>query len=907
MHSRIAIYGALWLLGTSGVVQAQQGHSVSGNKVVVDQIEQWQQWEFPYNTVDITADGVTPHFWRSDTNAMLEIVDNLRANPPSSLASKDPEEITVLDAIDALSNREDIVNLFDGDMATYWEPEFPKVESTELSNVWWFTIDLGRVVLAKKIVLRFVDEDLGDPFQMFEVLTSDGQKPLKALAGKSLEFSRIFRTLQPNKTQREFEFDLTGLSGGSLGEAGTSTSSVSIVSTQSFSPGQSRKRVVRMIQVKVNESGLRRGREITQEEFEQLRTEAPGDTGFVEYNKLLSTGGELPVSKAIYDKLYEDRKGSVRYFRRERPRLAELEVWGEGDDVFAGTIQRGGTISATDAGQFDARVLLDSDILSNLALKVWIPNTEALLFGNIRQEDVFADLGGFFWIDRQRMTVNFRPSGHSGTWGEYWLEFSDGSREIDGSLKWITKGYNNEIPASGNVESIVASSEGQAHIRTYYHDFEPVKAKFMRVHYTASGDYPSGPSTIYLSDIQLLGHGYQPEVTLTSDLIRLGGTRNLSTIEWDADLEPGTRVVLQTRTGNTLDTLLHYFKADGTEITEAQYNKIRIRSQKGDIVPEEVASADWEPWSTPYETATGSDITSPSPREFMKIRATLLSDDPMARPELRAVRVNFASPLASKLEGRVLPTLVDSLGVNRLFSLFVDIESLESGFDEVLIEPPPGMELFFDPASESLYTGMASDFDGNTGLESLALESVQVLSQGDNLHLSFPEIGEAEVLRVDFQGKLFSSGGRMRVSLGSSARDGLWQRVDEEVPRNSLQLVALPESKDVFQYLTITPRVFSPNEDGINDEMVMEFTLVLVGSSTAVEAEIFDLTGRLVRSLEQQRAVSTGRYTIPWDGKDDGGNRLPPGLYAVRLRLDTDTDGTGIERREMVRTVGLGY
>ena len=898
MRRTIAICGALVLLSSSDSVRAQQGHAVGANQVVVERTSQWQQWEFPSNTIDITAEGVTPHFWRTDTNAMLEIVDNLRANPPSALASKKPEDITVLDAIEAVTNREDVVNLFDGDMTTYWEPEFPENESTELSNVWWFTIDLGRVVLAKKIVLRFVDEEMGDPFLMFEVLTSDGQKPLKALAGKTLEYSRIFRTLQPNKTQREFEFDLTGLSGGTLGEAGAS---------QSFTPGEGRKRVVRLLQVKVNESGLRRGREISQEEYAQLRVDAPGDTGFVEYNKLLSTGGELPVSKTIYDKLDDDRKGAIRHFRRERPRLAELEVWGEGDDVFAGTINRGGTITATDGGEFDARVLIDSDILSNLPLKVWIPLAEATLIGNIRQEDVFADLGGFFWIDRQRMTVNFRPSGQSGTWGEYWLDFSDGSRQIDGSLKWITKGYSNEIPASGNVESVVSASAVQAHIRTYYHDFEPIKARFMRVHYTASGDYPRGPSTIYLSDIQLLGEGFQPEVSMTSDLILLGGTRNLSTIEWDADAPPGTRVLLQTRTGNTLDTLLHYFKKDGTEVTEAQYNKIRIKSQKGDIVPEEVASADWEPWSAPYELAAGSSITSPSPREFMKIRATLLSDDPKARAQLRSIRVNFASPLATKLEGRVLPTRVDSLGVDRLFSLIVDLESLERGFDEVLVQPPAGMELSFDPASESLYAGMTGDSDEGSDMTTLALADVRVLTQGDTLHLAFPEVGEAEVLRVDFRGKLFSSGGRMRASLRSSEGSGLWQRVDEQVSRSSMQLVALPERKELFLDLTITPRVFSPNGDGINDETVMDFTLVLVGASTPVEAEIFDLTGRQVRRLEQQRAVSTGRYSIPWDGKDEAGNTLPPGVYAVRLSLDADTDGTGISRPEVMRTIALGY
>ena len=840
----------------------QVSHRLGSSQVVVSDKGHWENWEFAEGTIDISDSGeIIPHFWRKNTNAVLDIVDHLRWNPPEYIGKKAPEEIGLADAISAGSNQGDVVNALDGDPDTYWEPDPPQ-EDIELSGQWWFVIDLGRIVLTDRIVLRFVEEGEGDPFLLFDVLVSTGERPSSAPASKSLNYLPVIQTLRANKTQRVFEVDMSSL---------TST-----------------KRIVRFVQVAVRGSDLDRGHEITREEHERLQADSPRDAGLVEYTKVLSAGGEIAISRDDWERLEESRRGPIRYFRKERPRLAELEVWGPGDDLAGGVLRRGGSIVNTSPTSVSAQLLIDGDVES--ADKMSLSSPEATRLA----DEVFMDLGSFFWIDSGKLAAGSFGQTLGVSWYEYRMQLSDGSRDVDGGLAWTT---------------MVSRNGKKARIGVQDEAFAPIKARFFRIEWDVGFEAVSVDNLgqARISEIQLFGEGYQPEVTLTSDLIRLGGTRNLSTIEWDAGAKPGTRVVLQTRTGNTLDTLLHYFKADGTEVTEAQYNKIRIKSQKGDIVPEEVASADWEPWSAPYENPRGSEITSPSPREFMKIRATLLSDDPMARPELRAVRVNFASPLAGKLEGRVLPTLVDSLGVNRLFSLIVDIESLESGFDEVLIEPPPGMQLSFDPASESLYTGMASDFDGNAGLESLALESVHVLSQGDSLHLSFPEIGEAEVLRVDFRGKLFSSGGRMRVSVGSSARDGLWQRVDEEVPRNSLQLVALPESKDVFQYLTVTPRIFSPNGDGINDEMVMEFTVVLVGASTAVEAEIFDLTGRLVRSLEQQRAVSTGRYAIPWDGKDDGGNRLPPGLYAVRLRLDTDTDGTGIERREIIRTVGLGY
>ena len=407
--------------------------------------------------------------------------------------------------------------------------------------------------------------------------------------------------------------------------------------------------------------------------------------------------------------------------------------------------------------------------------------------------------------------------------------------------------------------------------------------------------------------MQLIGQGFQPQVELTSDLIQLGGSRNLTTIEWDADTPPGTRVQLQTRTGNTLDTLLHYFKADGTEITEAAYNKIRIKSQKGDIVPEEVAGSDWEPWSEPYEAASGSAITSPSPREFLKIRATLLSEDPGVHATLKSIEVNFSDPVANSLRGQVIPSRVDSLGVERGFFLLVDIEDQGNPFNELLLVPPAGMELSFDPLRESVFAGSASLLEEGGEAGNQELDGVVVVASGDSLHLSFPEVASGtEVVRVDFRGTLYSTGGRLQALLRGSG-DGLWQRVDEKVTRTSLQVVAQPERKELFGDLAVNPPVFSPNGDGVNDEMTLDFTLMLVGASTAVEAEIFDLGGRRIRLLEEQRSVSAGTYSIPWDGRDEAGNLVPPGMYAVRLGLGSDTDGSGVEDREILRTVALTY
>ena len=90
------------------------------------------------------------------------------------------------------------------------------------------------------------------------------------------------------------------------------------------------------------------------------------------------------------------------------------------------------------------------------------------------------------------------------------------------------------------------------------------------------------------------------------------------------------------------------------------------------------------------------------------------------------------------------------------------------------------------------------------------------------------------------------------------------------------------------------PQVFSPNGDGINDETAIEFTLARISEPQVVEVDIFDVQGRPVRAL-YAATLSAGEYvrlpsasaSVPglWDGRDDTGELVAPGLYLVRVRL----------------------
>ena len=850
---------ALLFIGTMSEVHAQ-GHRVSSNQVIIETQRQWENWEFALGTLQIEGGEVSPSVMRRNTNAVYEIVDFLKINPPNGL-NKDSQDIVLADAITGGSNAADVVNLLDGDMSTYWQPDAPE-QGSDLASQWWFTVDLGRFVFTKKLVLKFVDEEMGDPFLLFDVLVSDGLAPPRVPGSKTPRYHTVLRTLRENRDQRFFEIDLQG------------------VSPEAASDG------IRFVQVVVNGTAAGRGRLVTQEEYEAL---SASERGEIEYNKLLINGGEVPVRQDVYEQLETPRRGQIRYFRQERPRLAELEVWGLGDEILSGTIVRGGFISATEGG-VALNPFVDGDRGTNSSMTWDVAPGRTQIF----DRELFFDLGSFFWIDTHRMAYG----GQFNKFGDYLLQFSDGSRAPDGTLQWTT--------------AFEREQAGRARENFEGNIFSPVQARFFRMSWTVQ---EVRNAKAELAEIQLYGQGVQPQVVLESDLIRLGGSRNLLSIGWDADAQSGTQVIIQTRTGNELGEVLHYYKKDGSEVTENQYGKL-LSLFKGDIVPEEVAGNDWSGWSEPYALPAGSAITSPSPREFLKVRVTLISEDSQAAAVLRSIRLNFVDPVAQGLVGEVVPFQVDSLGIEQPFSLYIrpNFDRRDSGFDELLLVSPPDMVLEY----VGLFGGSEADFlaEGND-INALTVADAEVVaSGGDSLRVAFSAIDPntgIDVLRLDFRTTLFSTGAVLRPSLQQrGATTSTWQRVDggnaiSLGAGNTTTLVGAVGNKDLIRDATVRPPVFSPNGDGINDEAAFEFKVVRVSGASPAEVLLYDLSGRFVRRLFEERQVSTGVHVLRWDGRDQAGEVVPPGIYYARLRVATETDGAGVSNSEVLHTVSVAY
>ena len=107
--------------------------------------------------------------------------------------------------------------------------------------------------------------------------------------------------------------------------------------------------------------------------------------------------------------------------------------------------------------------------------------------------------------------------------------------------------------------------------------------------------------------------------------------------------------------------------------------------------------------------------------------------------------------------------------------------------------------------------------------------------------------------------------------------------------------------------MNLSSPVITPNGDGINDEALFSLKVVRVADGSPVDLRIHDLGGRLVRRIVEHGSAGTGLYEIAWDGLDANGLVVPPGIYLVRLRVDTDDGGRRLEGREAVRTLAVSY
>ena len=855
----------------------QEGYSLQAGRVVVDSKAHWERWHSAANTVQISDEGVKPAFIRKHTR--LEI---------------DGEEVVVpginaaLNAVDfgggvlnAGSNRSSGIDLMDGRMDTFWEPD-----PSDLLQDWWVQIDLGRTVSATKIVLKFVGEDLGDPFLQFKVTTSQGQKTLGQLL-----FRTRFTTDKPIKNERVFEIDLTK----------------QLPTKWPDALGDFTGDVIQYVGVGITDSDFGRARQVSQSEYDGLPADQQGE---IEHFRREASGeGRLLDGKEDWEALAgTERQGPVIYYRREMPRLAEIEVWTIGDNIGTGVLERGGRVIARENINKGAAVV-DGDLFGEVvfwsANGSYDPNKLPIADPRDAERSMFIDLGGSYFMDNIRI-LHALPN--PPPFRAYRIQLSDGSTNAGGELAYKTVGSLNDIVRGQN-----------------FHDFKFPLTKVEHFAFTYRlhdrSTYEPGQGSHGVSEVQFFGEGFLPESQISSEFggeapfIEVARTpMNLASIEWEADVPPGANIILQTRTGDTVESITRYYKKNGDLYpgTEEEAAKAWETDKKffgdtsvGPVITETRPGNDWSGWSQPY-LDSGAKITSPSPRRFAAIRAIFLTENPMTAATLRSVALNFATPVASAIVGEILPSRLEEIGAKQQLSYFIrsTFKAGSRGFDEILIEAPDGVDMTLKQVSVAVTGQDAVTYSAGS-------EGFEVVMETDSLWVRLPAAikttSGSALVELQFAATLFGYNTFFIGSMGHSQFANSWQRVDDGdangIVDSETTVVLALERGELLGDLQVD-RVFTPNGDGVNDELEVSFSLLRLTSAVPVAIDIYDLSGRLVRRIAEE-TITAGRHAVTWTGIDQSGAVAPPGIYL--MRIDLKVDSTSEKKTSVHQLVRVAY
>ena len=178
-------------------------------------------------------------------------------------------------------------------------------------------------------------------------------------------------------------------------------------------------------------------------------------------------------------------------------------------------------------------------------------------------------------------------------------------------------------------------------------------------------------------------------------------------------------------------------------------------------------------------------------------------------------------------------------------------------------------------------------------VDGVEVDNFTTASDLGRLQVNFPDqriTRSGQEVAVRFASLVTVSGTEFRGEVADSQSDAFPQRVAfgdaaEEAADNTL-VVSARIDDELFTGVVFSSAVITPNGDGINDQITLDYILLKATHEVEVEVVVYDLSGRPVHRLYQARDRS-GPNQVSWDGRDADGV-VPPGMYLLRLKAATD-------------------
>jgi hypothetical protein len=492
--------------------------------------------------------------------------------------------------------------------------------------------------------------------------------------------------------------------------------------------------------------------------------------------------------------------------------------------------------------------------------------------------------------------------------------------EMERFFRWRGKGFCCPL------ENLLAQREANRYDITEVR-FPLQTLRFLRLLEMPDGINLHGQPIVVQSahaEFEVYGRGFAPTAIWESQIVDLGREVNFGQVvfqvsKWRKDreqlvaLEDGpVRVQVEVRTGRD-DTPTTYFGFDDlgafVEVSKKQWERLTssvptttaISSISGLEVLGSTALAgfrgpvvedqeNWSFWSVPLEVS-GQHPRLPWGRHF-QLRVQLETDAFFDFARLDSLQIEIAPLLADRVVGEVVleedhqpqggrVEVPAGKKTSFVYDVGVEFSSADrTGFDVVRVVTPAEAEFSWLEIGEPL----------------VAVEPDSIVNEEGGFVVFLPRRLSPEGdrrLRIGLETVLYGEAGTFGGEVFNRGQQNFLQRVEggdvsEQLGSNQLVVVASASSaRGILGDLEVGSRAFTPQGDGVNDQLSIQYTLFRVQQASEVKVGIYALDGRRVWQAQPDTQVA-GRHTARWDGRDGAGQRVGPGIYLVRVEVETD-------------------
>jgi hypothetical protein len=391
-----------------------------------------------------------------------------------------------------------------------------------------------------------------------------------------------------------------------------------------------------------------------------------------------------------------------------------------------------------------------------------------------------------------------------------------------------------------------------------------------------------------VAEVEIYGNGFAPFAGYVSNVIDLGAAASLGQLSWSGSQDEGAQIELSMRSGSDDDPNTYWrstfrggertrFDANGRPLKLSSYNKLQRGEQDGITHDTE----NWAFWSAAYdfEQRVGP-MVGDGPQRYVQIRADFASGQ-AASSQLDYVQFAVSiPPVASEALAEIVPVSVPPGQVTSFtYKIKPNLANEDLGFDSIGIDTPSragSVDAVRISGAPVAFEVMELEDEGFV----IKIPRIDVQRTEELIEVDF----QAEVFKFGtvFSGRVFDSERPLEVPQSITAGNA---DVLEDSDQLSVDLARFGER--TIRSLALNPPVFSPNGDGINDVVQIDYDLLNLVGAVPVKAEVYDLSGRSLGVVLSDQMAS-GRFSAQWDGRDSSGKLLPPGLYLLRLSVEAD-------------------